>query len=138
MIKEYKEIIEKLIEYAIGLKAEWGWKKGEIAGNGEEYKELEKTIERARRILQTPKLGANHMTESELKDIQSIAITIHTKTCPSAIISIITFRRYNPIGPTNFFKINIKLFYTAMCRLLTTGINWAILKGQASKHICCS
>lgn len=41
-------LIEDLLEYAYFLRGCWEWKKGEMAGNAEEYDELCETIDRAK------------------------------------------------------------------------------------------
>lgn len=69
-IKTTIEILDTLIEYASNLQGEWGWKRGEVAGNAEEYDNLAEDIKKA--ILIKNELESNEsLQDSKWKAIAS-------------------------------------------------------------------
>jgi hypothetical protein len=59
-----RELLVTLLEYAYELHGEWAWKKGERAGNAEEYDELERTIKEAEEVI--AKLERKPLTDEQL------------------------------------------------------------------------
>lgn len=62
MSKE-RELLESAIEYLYDLQGAWLWKENEVAGNGEEYNDLDNLVVKIREHLSQPDQGPKSSRE---------------------------------------------------------------------------